>query len=470
MLIGVDATGEEISAADSTIITTEGFEGPFPTGSWNPVGTHTWDDVNCFPVEGSWSAWPATNVADPCIGADYPDNTEAWVDYGPFSLEDAKSASFDLFFRLDSQSCDPITDCDYLFWGASTDGFNFFGNFASGTHVAGPFLNGHNFASLDLDFVAGEPQVWITIGFFSNGDGIVGQGPFIDMVSVRKNTDPREIVTFQNFETDVFPNPSWISIDNDGLINGEYLWDDVACFSRSGDWAMWPADDGLDGLDPCFAGDDYANYMDSWLIHGPLDLTGANEAWVDFFFRNESQPGPDVFAWMASTNGIDFSGFGVSGDFTEGPHNNGHNLMRFDLSDVPGLGDLRGAPEVWLAFRFVSDASITGQGPFVDDVRVVIEIEESQATRMTFLPALLKNPSPITRLFITNHTGGTLTYTVKNTPEGTKSCSVADNQVKLCATFTSGTYDWEATAHCGSTSGTRTYSAGDDYPKAFECQ
>ena len=152
---------------------------------------------------------------------------------------------------------------------------------------------------------------------------------------------------------------------------------------------MWPADDGADGLDPCFAGDDYANNMDSWLVHGPLDLTGASEAWVDFFFRNESQLGPDTFAWMASTNGIDFSGFEISGDLTAGPHNNGYNLMRFDLSSVPFVGDLRGEPEVWLAFAFQSDGSITGQGPFLDDVSVTIEIEESEVIPKTFLPMLL---------------------------------------------------------------------------------
>ena len=234
---------------------------------------------------------------------------------------------------------------------------------------------------------------------------------------------------------------------------------------------MWPADNGADGIHPCFTGDPYANNMRSWLEHGPFDLTGASEAWVDFYFRNQSESGADFLYWGASIDGFNFYGpAGISGSLAAGPDRNGYNLMRFDLSDVFMIGDLRGQSEVWLAFIFESDSTITDQGPFIDDVSVMIEIDQSLATQKIFLPALLKNPSPITRLFITNHTGGTLTYTVKNTPEGTKSCSVADNQVKLCATFRSGTYDWEATAHCGSTSGTRTYPAGDDYPKAFECQ
>jgi len=464
--------GEEISTAASTIITVESFEGTFPTGSWSLFGTHDWGKANCLAVDGSWSVWPAVDVANPCGGANYLDNMGAWLDFGPFDLADAESASLDFFYRSDIQNTqicdDPVAEgCDYLFWGASTDGLIFNGKFETGTHEGGPFSNGYNFASLDLSFVAGQPEVWITFAFVSNSDGITGRGPFIDLVSLRKNTDPRIILTNENFDVVEFPNSSWISFDNDGSVDGEYRWDDVLCFPRSGDWSMWPADDGANGLDPCFAGDSYANNMDSWLVHGPLDLTGASEAWVDFYFRIESELGFDFLAWMASTNGTNFSGFDISGNLAEGPYNNGYNMMRFDLSDVPSLGDLRNQPEVYLAFRFQSDGSITDRGPFIDDVRVVIE---GQGMSKTFLPLIMKNPSATTNLYITNKTGDTLTYTVKKTPEGTKSCNVGNNQQKLCATFTSGTYDWEAKAHCGSKTGTRTYPPGNDYPKAFECQ
>lgn len=460
---------EEISTAASTIITVESFEGTFPTGSWDLFGTHDWGKANCLAVHGNWSVWPAVDVADPCGGATYPDNVEAWLDFGPFSLADAETASLDFFFRLDSQSCDPLTDCDYLFWGASTDRVNFAGDFVAGTHVGGPFNNGYNFASLDLSFVAGQPEVWISFAFVSNGDGITGQGPFVDLVSLRKNSDSRVVLTDETFDIDLFPNSSWINFDYDGSVNGEYLWDDLFCYSKSGFWAMWPAYGGANALDPCFAGDPYANNMDSWLVHGPLDLTGASEAWVDFYFRNESEPDFDWFSWMASRNGNDFSGFGVSGYYIEGPHHNGYNLLRFDLSNVPTLGDLRGEPEVWLAFIFESDEIITDRGPFIDDVSVVIE-RAAQDVNKVFLPIVFNNPTPVTKLFITNHTGGSLTYKVKNTPEGTKSCSVANNQQKLCATFTSGTYDWVANAHCGDAFGTREFQPGDDYPKPFECQ
>lgn len=40
----------------------------------------------------------------------------------------------------------------------------------------------------------------------------------------------------------------------------------------------------------------------------------------------------------------------------------------FDLSDVATLGDLRGEPEVWIAFLLQSNGSVTDAGVFLDEV------------------------------------------------------------------------------------------------------
>jgi hypothetical protein len=204
--------------------------------------------------------------------------------------------------------------------------------------------------------------------------------------------------------------------------------------------------------------------MNSWLIHGPFSLAGASEAWVDFYFRNESELGPDRFWWMASPDDQSYTGFFITGDYAVGPYGNGYNLMRFDLSD-PALGDLLGDSEVWLAFSFDSDGSVTDRGPFVDDVRVVVE----RTAHRTFLPVVASQG--LTTLYITNHTGGNLTYTVFGTPQGNRSCTVPNKQApQLCTTFSSGTYNWRAQAVCGVKTGTRTYPPGNDEPKPFECQ
>ncbi len=475
-----DAAGQEIGAASSTQIMFEDFESTFnppdPPG-WSRSSPPVWDDVDCFPIEsgGVRSAWAADLTGlDPCDSTspdDYANNMNSWLIYGPFSLTDARSAFLDFYFRMVSESCAPITDCDYFFWGASIDGTHFYGPARAGTYTTGPFNNGYNFATFDLADVytlgdlTGQPQVWIAFAFVSN-DSVTAQGPFIDYISLRKNTDPRAYLTDENFDVIDFPNQFWESFDNDGATNGDYRWDDVSCFARSDGWSMWPADEGAGGgLDPCSPSfNNYPNNAQSWLVHGPLDLTRATEAWVDFHFRNDSQEDYDYFCWMASADGASYSGFCISGTQSGGPHSNGYNLMRFDLSD-PWVGDLRGEPEVWLAFIFQSDDSITGQGPFLDDVSVIVErLAAEPPADQVFLPVVFKGPAvALTNLYVQNDTTGNASYTVHNTPEGNITCNnIPAGTTKFCGSFTSGTYNvGVSTTQCGSNSGEVFFMAGD---------
>lgn len=492
LLLGQSAPGG-ISAAASTYIKIEDFENGFPNTGWTRTGNHLWDDVGCQPVDpdtgGSRSAWPATDVADPCVGDDYPANTNASITYGPFSLTNAKSASLDFFFKLDSESdgiCNPISNCDYLFWGASINGVNFYGNFSAGTYTTGPFITGYNFVSFDLNNVftlgnlAGQPQVWIRFAFVSNANGTTGQGPFLDLISLRKNNDTRIFLTNENFEVTEFPNSAWESFDLDGPTNGEFFWDDVMvgqggfnCIPRSGNWSLWPADGGTNALNSC-GGANYANNMKSWIVHGPFSLAGASEAWVDFYFRNQSEPNFDFLFWGASTNGIQFFGpNGLSGNYTSGPQGNGYNLMRFNLSNVFTLGDLRGKPAVWLTFIFESDNDTTDKGPFIDDVSVVVERAVSGTV---YLPVVIKSPPPTipkTNLFINNQTGKLIfSYRVFNpklngAPIPDIVCTnipAGATNFNCNATFDSGTYKVSSTNQCNpsTTSGQVTFKPGND--------
>jgi hypothetical protein len=443
------SAASEIGLAASTTIVSEGFEGAFPNTLWTPASTGPfWDDVSCFAMEGTWAAWPADSgpgSVDVCSGATYPNNLDSRLIYGPFSLADAQSASLDFFFRIESESC-----CDQLQWLASSDGINFDGFGISGTYTGGPsfrdnfFANGYNFVSFDLTNVpnqgnlTGDSSVWIAFRFISDFS-ITGRGPFIDSITLRKNTDPRSYVTNENFDVFNFPNQFWENLDSDGLTNGDYRWDDEFCFAHSDGWSVWPAGDGANALDPC-VGTLYPNGALSWFIHGPFSLTGANEAWVDFYFRNRSELVFDRFWWLASVDNSDFWGYFVSGDYALGSAGNGYNLIRFDLKNVPGLGDLRGQSQVWLAFFFISDGSITDQGPFVDDVSVVVE----RPTNISlFLPTIFKAPSPPqTILSVKNQTGGNLIFfRVSGTPQGTIQCNNIPNGATVtCGTFDSGSY------------------------------
>ncbi|MBE7553020.1 MAG: hypothetical protein HS126_18260 [Anaerolineales bacterium] len=487
LLLGHAAPGG-INAAASTFIRTDDFESATFPAAWVLAGNHQWGVANCFPVSGTRSIWPATDVADPCAD-NYPANTSAGMTFGPFSLADAKSASLDFYFRLDSQSdgvCNnPDTDCDYLFWGASTNGSQFFGNFSAGTYTSGPFINGYNFVSFDLSNVltlgnlTGKSQVWIRFAFVTNGDGVTGKGPFLDLISLRKNTDTRVFLTNENFEVTEFPNSAWESFDLDGPANGESFWDDVQfgqggfnCIPRSGNWSLWPADGGNNALNSC-AGANYANNMQSWIVHGPFNLTGASEAWVDFYVRSQIQPG-DFLYWTASINGFNFFGPNpINGNYTSGPQGNGYNLLRFNLNNVFTLGDLRGKPAVWLAFIFESNATGTDKGPFIDDVSVVVE---KAITGLVYLPVVIKSPPPTTpktNLFITNQTGGVITsYRVfsprlNGAPIPDIVCTnipTGATNFNCNATFDAGTYKVSSTNTCNppTTSGQVTFKPGND--------
>lgn len=481
MLLDHSTVGD-IGTASSTQIKFENFELAFPN-TWTRFdnnggtgGQHLWGDVSCFPVEstGSWSGWPAaagTDSVDPCLGTNYPSSVDSWLVYGPFSLADAKSAYLDFFYRIVSESND-----DSFRWLASTNGTNYFGFQVSGTFTNGPFNNGYNFVSFDLTNVptlgnlAGQSQVWIAFRFLSDADANVGQGPFIDAISLRKNTDARVNLTSESFDLNDFPNALWEGFDNDGNTNGDYYWDDVPCFSRSGSWSMWLANNGANALNPCSPSfNNYPNNAHSWLIHGPINLVGASEAWVDFYYRNTSETCCDPFFWGVSTNGNNFYGISQAGTYINGPYGNGYNLMRIYLSSVPTLGDLRGQPVVWLAFVFDSNATNTGQGPFIDDVNIAIE--RPQGPVSLFLPIIVKSDITLASVFVTNNTGGSLTYQVLGTPQGTISCNVPNGaQNYLCGpSFTPNSYNWQATAICGGKKGIRSYQPGPNYPKPFSC-
>ncbi|HXV96939.1 MAG TPA: hypothetical protein VEC93_00845, partial [Anaerolineae bacterium] len=289
--------------------------------------------------------------------------------------------------------------------------------------------------------MAGQPQVWIAITFDSDSS-VTFQGPFIDAISLRKNTQAaREFITQENFDVDPFPNASWVSFDDNG---SSFIWDDVACFSRSGSWSMWAGaiDWPVTGPNPCPGSlNNYPVNTELWLMYGPFSLNAANEAWVDFYFRNESEAGFDFLFWGASTNSTDFFGSQLSGTYIQGPHGNGYNFIRFDLKSVPTLGDLRGRNAVWFAFVFASDNIITSRGAFIDDVNIVVERNK------TFLPVVQRPvpPPPSGTLTFENHTGNPIIVQLINYGIQTFPSNVGPH---VWSGIPPGNYEWLASGTC----------------------
>ena len=151
-----------------------------------------------------------------------------------------------------------------------------------------------------------------------------------------------------------FPGLGWTAFDNDGVTNGDYFWDEDDYRAHAGTFSAWAANGGANGLDPAVSL--YPNDTQSWMVYGDFDLTGYSAAKLDFWYWNQSEQNWDWFYWMASSDGINFDGYRVSGDSA------GWVFQSLDLTAY--LGD----PSVYVAFVFTSDFDIVDDGPFVDDI------------------------------------------------------------------------------------------------------
>jgi len=129
--------------------------------------------------------------------------------------------------------------------------------------------------------------------------------------------------------------------------------------SHSGSYSAFCAKSGTAGVNPP---NHYPNNMDAWMIYGPFSLADATDAKVDFWLWLKSESDYDFVDCMASTDGTYFYGTAWWGD------SGGWQFSSFDLTNVYTLGNLCGQPQVWIAFIFTSDDTITNKGAFVDDI------------------------------------------------------------------------------------------------------
>jgi len=158
-------------------IMTDGFEGAFPSPKWQLYGDPTWGKESYRRHEGSYSAWCAGSGYNP--PSNYPNNMEAWMIYGPFSLADATDAELNFWFWNKSQGPD-----DYLFWGASTGGW-FYGSRHDGDSAGWQSVSFDLTDVYTLGNLCGQTQVWIGFSFASD-ESTTDEGAFIDDVALRK--------------------------------------------------------------------------------------------------------------------------------------------------------------------------------------------------------------------------------------------------------------------------------------------
>jgi hypothetical protein len=99
------------------------------------------------------------------------------------------------------------------------------------------------------------------------------------------------------------------------------------------------------------------------MYFGPVSLSDATAAELKFKLWANTEKDVDYFRWLVSLDDDTYYGYRGSGNTF------GWFDQSFDLSAWPGLGNLLGQPQIWIAFAFSSDASVNWpEGALVDDV------------------------------------------------------------------------------------------------------
>ena len=155
-----------------------------------------------------------------------------------------------------------------------------------------------------------------------------------------------------------FPDTNW-------TLYGDPTWDDESYNPHNGSWSGYCAGGGANAVNPPGP---YSNDMNASMVYGPFDLSSATDAELLFYHWTETEDSEayDKFWVVASTDSDDWWGHWWSGDWAE--ECGGWCEDNFDLTNVGGLGNLCGQPEVWIAFFFESDSSFTYEGTYVDDI------------------------------------------------------------------------------------------------------
>jgi len=164
----------------------------------------------------------------------------------------------------------------------------------------------------------------------------------------------------------IFPN-TW-------SISGNSTWCSTNFRFFSGTKSGWNACGGSAGVP---AGGLYPNNMNSRMVYGPFSLVGATNASLTFKVWSDTELFFDEFLYMASTDGTNFYGYGISGNYTT------WKSKTLDLRNVYMLGDLRGQPNVWIAFFFKSDGSGQYYGTFLDDIYIQKDFTATTAPHIT---------------------------------------------------------------------------------------
>ena len=183
---------------------------------------------------------------------------------------------------------------------------------------------------------------------------------------------PGTWVTVMEEGFEAAPGPLWQFRDDNGAVGGAYQWGRRDCLPYTGSFSAWAVGGEADGAN-LTCDDAYPDNVRTTMIYGPFSLADAKMAQMRFALRYDQISPNDDFCWLAS-NAPQLSNATVAGGLCLNAQPSGWTTLDLNLGDLelsdPAVSVL-GQPQVWVTFRFTSDATgHASPGPFVDDVRI----------------------------------------------------------------------------------------------------
>lgn len=194
--------------------------------------------------------------------------------------------------------------------------------------------------------------------------------------SARQGSEPpwTPVIT-ETFESDI--SLDWTLQDGDGASNGQYYWATTNYTASQGTSSAWATGGGADGELLTPGTDNYPPNALSYMIRGPIDISGTTRARLRFDYWLQTEQNLDVLQVQASTDGTTFSPTASFSGNSDGWQ-----------SETVDLNAYAGEEQVWIAFFFSSNGATNDLGAFVDNV-----ILETRAETDTYLPVMVKDPT-----------------------------------------------------------------------------
>ena len=185
-----------------------------------------------------------------------------------------------------------------------------------------------------------------------------GAMPPLDLRTSRIEVDgqaiqPKATLATETFEN--FPSAAWQVFSQSST---DAVWGRSSQRRSQGSFSAWAAASGSDAPAP---GQNVPDNMESWMVTGPFNLGGVTGGDLAFDLWLDNEQGFDFFGVAASTDGTNFTAFLRDADTS------GWERFSVDLAQWGSLGDLTGEQQVWFAFLYITDGSVTFEGAYVDN-------------------------------------------------------------------------------------------------------